>query len=97
MLSIIVSGIGLYFVYRYNIQIYNTSVLPIKNDSSAYLTPYIFTFHKVYRILAISIALLSIFLGLISWKKEKSRLGLLGIIVAIILIICSYIPFTDYI
>lgn len=55
----------------------------------------LFSFQKLYKIVLISIALLSLYLGVISFLK-KNKVGMIGIILAVLLLIFSFIPFWKY-
>lgn len=96
LLSILVAIIGFYLVYKYNVLLYEI------NDSLQTGTPirFIFiddlvSFRRLYKIVTISIALVSFYLGLIVYLK-KIKLGIAGMTLAVLLCIAVWIPFWKY-
>ncbi|WP_103072233.1 hypothetical protein [Aquimarina sediminis] len=96
ILSIVIAIIGIYFVYWFSIDLsrqYQASNELSKNISE--LNSYIFTIAKTFRMVSVCIGLLSLYFGIISFLK-KNKVGGIGIILAIILIIGSLIPWWQY-
>ncbi len=97
MLSIIITLIGFYFVFKYNTWIYDTisQELFLKKELNISILNNVTLFGRLYKIVIISIGLLGFYLGLIPFLK-KHKIGLIGIILAIILIVLAFIPFWQY-
>jgi len=64
----------------------------IEKETKMPLYKELISFHKLTKVVGISIGLLSLYFGVISFLK-KNKMGSIGIILAILLIICSFIPF----
>lgn len=91
-LSIILGTLGILFMIWFNFQtyeLYQTEILKIQNSSV--MNPTIVTSGKSYKLIAFGIALLGFFFGIKS-IREKSRIGKIGIILAIIILILSFFP-----
>ncbi|WP_299260661.1 hypothetical protein [uncultured Aquimarina sp.] len=95
-LSILVSVIGFFFVYKYNAlmhEIYH-SLITGKQIRFLFIDDLI-SFKRLFKIVVICISLLSFYLGIIAFLN-KNKIGLIGMFVAIILFISTFIPFWKY-
>lgn len=96
ILSICIAVVGIYFVYWFNLDLYKQFQNYIEHSkNSSELNPITFTIAKTFTITSLCIGLLSLYFGVISFLK-KSKIGGVGIILALLLIICSFIPFWKY-
>ncbi len=92
VLSVVIACIGFYFMYKINLSGYY-SFLGIKENSE--IAPTTQVLGKLYKITTLCIGLLSLYLGIISTMK-KYKIGILGIVFSIVLIILACIPFSKY-
>jgi len=93
VLSILVTLIGFFFMYKCNIllqEFYLNEVSEVSVDT--FFSSDFNSFKKLYIIIIICISLVSFYLGLISVLKKNS-LGNIGIVLSIILCIFAFIPF----
>ena len=91
-ISIILGTLGILFIIWFNYQtyeLYQTELLKIQKSSL--MEPTIVTTGKIYKLIALGIAILGIILGIKS-VREKNRSGKIGIILSIIALILTYIP-----
>ncbi|MDY8138890.1 hypothetical protein [Aquimarina sp. 2201CG5-10] len=96
ILSILIAFIGFYILYRLHIKWYTiASEAYVAKEMKASLIQELLSFQKLGKIICVSISLLSLYLGTISFLK-KNKIGLIGIILSIILIVSSFIPFWEY-
>jgi hypothetical protein len=96
VLSICIAIAGIYFVYWFNTHTYQQySVFTEQSKNTLESKPYIIIIAKTFKINSVCLGLLSLYFGIISFLK-KSKLGGLGVILALILIVCSFIPFWKY-
>ncbi|WP_103865648.1 hypothetical protein [Aquimarina sp. I32.4] len=97
VLSICIAIIGIYFIYWFNIDLYKKSVIfTEQSNNTAISNSYIFKFAKTFTIATVCLGLLSLYFGVISFLK-KNKVGGIGIILAVLLIICAFIPFWKHI
>ncbi|EZH71569.1 hypothetical protein ATO12_07110 [Aquimarina atlantica] len=92
VLSVIIACIGFYFMYKINLSGYH-AFLGIKENTE--IAPTTQVLSKLYKITILCIGLLSLYLGIISTIK-KHKIGILGIVLSIVLIILACIPFSQY-
>ena len=94
--SIILALIGILFLIWFN---YQTSELFLnelqKMQSDSDLSPVMVTSGKLNKLIAIGIGLLGLLLGIKS-LRNKNRIGIIGIVLSIILIILTFIPLWNY-
>lgn len=91
--SIIIACIGLYLVYHFNAKWYTMALdIFIAKENKMHLYNELISFYRLTKIAGISIGLLSLYFGVISFLKQN-KIGSIGILLAILLIICSFIPF----
>ncbi|WP_298548008.1 hypothetical protein [uncultured Aquimarina sp.] len=97
MLSILVAISGFFLVFKYNALMHEIyySLITGKQIRFVFIDDLV-SFKRLFTIVTISFSLLSIYLGTISFLK-KHKIGLTGIILAIILAISIFIPFWKYI
>ncbi len=97
VLSTIIATIGLFFVYWYHrntaIQISSSSEMTMQQ--AEIMMSDISIFESIYSIIPISLGILGLLIGAIS-LKEKSKIGLLGIILSISIIILFFLPVWKY-
>ena len=97
VLSIITAIIGTFLTIKFNIEtaeLFRTQILELNNKSD--ITPIIIKTDVTNKIIIITIALIGIFLGVKS-IKSKSKLGIVGIVLSIVLLVLSFIPIWQYI
>jgi len=94
VLSILIASIGFYCSYRFNVQLYNENVALLEPETASGLATDISVFRKTFKIIVISIGLLSLYFGIISFLK-KNKIGLVGIILAILLIFSTLFSFLE--
>lgn len=97
IISIIVVLIGILFVIWFNLEIvelFESEILKMENQTE--LNPAVFTTEKLNKIIALGIALIGIILGIKS-LRNKNRIGIIGIILSVILIILTFLPIWTYI
>ncbi|AXT53643.1 hypothetical protein D1818_23490 [Aquimarina sp. BL5] len=96
VLSILISTIGFFFVYKYNTLLHEIyyNVIVGKEIQFVFINDLV-SFKKLFKIVLVCISLLSFYLGIISFLK-KSKIGLAGMAVAIVLCITAFIPFWKY-
>ncbi|GAA3516614.1 hypothetical protein GCM10022393_33410 [Aquimarina addita] len=93
IVSILISLAGFFIVYKYHYTMY---IVAYQSDSptftplSTWSDPSVLK--KLYTIVIISVALLSLYLGIISFLK-KNKIGLIAILVAILLFITPFVNF----
>lgn len=92
VLSVIIACIGFYFMYKINLSGHH-AFLGIKENTE--IAPTTQVLSKLYKITTLCIGLLSLYLGVISTLK-KNKIGILGIVFSIVLIILACIPFSKY-
>ncbi|WP_062057871.1 hypothetical protein [Aquimarina longa] len=96
IISIGVAIIGMYFIYRYNLNLYDHFITYIDQPKeNSELDTTIFAIHKTAKIITLCIGLLSLYFGIISFLN-KNKIGKIGIILAVLVIICAFIPFWQY-
>jgi len=91
-ISIILGALGILFIIWFNYQtyeLYQTELLKIQKSSL--MEPTIVTTGKIYKLIALGIAILGIIFGIKS-VREKNRSGKIGIILSIIALILTFIP-----
>ena len=91
-ISIILGALGILFIIWFNYQtyeLYQTELLKIQKSSL--MEPTIVTTGKIYKLIALGIAILGIIFGIKS-VREKNRNGKIGIILSIIALILTFIP-----
>ncbi len=93
VLSVIVATMGIYFVYWFNRSIYETVTLSSGTENVSEFS--LHTFSNVYKIMAMSIGLLGLYLGVISMKNKK-KIAITGITLSIIVIIISFLSLYEY-
>ncbi len=94
IVSVGIAIVGIYFVYWHNRSICEGLV----GSSELTVDDLEFSmniFADVYKIIATSIGLLSLYIGIIS-MKSKSKISILGIVLSIILILLSFLPLCEY-
>lgn len=92
VLSVIIACIGFYFVYKINLS-GNPVFFGVTENSE--IAPTTQVFSKLHKITTLCIGLLSLYLGIIATIK-KNKIGILGILLSIVLIILACIPFSQY-
>ena len=95
-ISIILAIIGILFVIWFNYQtaeLFLTELTKMQNSSD--LSPTIVTSGKLNKLIAIGIGLLGLLLGIKS-LRNKNRIGIIGIILSIVLIILTFVPIWNY-
>jgi len=86
ILSICISSIGFYLIYKSNTYLYQSTDTLFSNNLVTNPTPKtIKAIAKTYTIIIACIGLLSLYLGIISYVK-KSRIGILSIVIALVLL-----------
>ncbi|MHA7059751.1 hypothetical protein ACWGOQ_0021165 [Aquimarina sp. M1] len=96
VLSIVVSFIGFFFMYKYNTlmhEIYRSLILN-KEVRFMFIND-LASFKRLCIITIVCISLLSFYLGIISFLK-KNKIGLTGMAMATVLFILILIPFWKY-
>jgi threonine/homoserine efflux transporter RhtA len=97
IISIIVVLIGILFVIWFNLEIvelFESEILKMENQTELNLA--VFTTKKLNKIIALGIALIGIILGIKS-LRNKNRIGIIGIILSVVLIILTFLPIWTYI
>lgn len=97
VLSIITAIIGIFLTIKFNIEtaeLFRSHLLELSNKSE--INPINIKLDVTNKIIVITIALISIFLGVKS-IKSKSKTGIVGIVLSIVLLILSFIPIWQYI
>ncbi len=95
--SIILALSGILFVIWFNYQISELIIADlIKMQSDLKLSPAIFKSDKLFKIIAIIIGLAGIIFGIKSLRTKK-RIGIIGIVLSIILIILAFVPIWNFI
>lgn len=94
ILSVIIACIGIYFVYWQNRKLCEglVSMSELTLDDLEFSMN---IFSSVYKIIATSIGLLSLYIGIIS-LKNKNKISGIGIVLSIILIVLSFLPLCDF-
>ena len=90
-ISIIVATIGIIFVIRFNLEVaelYKSEILKTANQTD--LSPILFVTGKKYKIIVIGMALIGMILGIKS-LRNNNRIGTIGVILSIILIILAFL------
>jgi len=90
-ISIIVATIGIIFVIRFNLEVaelYKSEILKTANQTD--LSPILFVTGKKYKIIVIGMALIGMILGIKS-LRNNNRIGTIGGILSIILIILAFL------
>lgn len=96
VISILITIAGFFLVYRYNILFYEMHSKLISNQETPFFQPSdLISFDHLFKIVTISIGLLSLYLGIITFLK-KNQIGLVGSTLSILLFISAYIPFWKY-
>lgn len=96
ILSISIALIGFYFIYWFNHNLLeHITTLTNPKENTIEVPKTILTISKTYRITTICIGLLSLYFGIISFLK-KHKIGSIGILLAVFLIILTFIPFWQY-
>ncbi|WP_299441004.1 hypothetical protein [uncultured Aquimarina sp.] len=95
VLSILIAIIGFYCIYRFNVQLYNENLAMLHPETNSDVASGISVFKKTFKIIVASIGLLSLYFGIISFLK-KNKIGMIGIILAILLILSCLFPFLEY-
>lgn len=96
-LSIILAVIGILFVTWYNFEaakLFESEFLKLQYQIE--LNPTVYSTGKWNKFIALSIAVIGIILGIKSWR-DKIRIGIIGILLSILLIILTFIPIWQYI
>ena len=95
-LSIIIAIVGFFFTYKYHTLIYEiqNSRITGKEVNFLFINDLV-SFRRLFKIVIISISLLSFYLGIMTVLK-KNRIGMVGIILASILFISVFISFWKY-
>lgn len=92
IVSIIISVLGLYFVYNFNTILYsNTQPLPQTEQKNELLID-LFATGRLPSMLAMSIGLLSMYIGITAFKHHK-QIARIAILLSFILCTLSWIPF----
>jgi len=95
--SIVIALIGISFVIWFNLEVaelFQNEIMELNYKSEMNLT--IFTTGKLNKLIALGIALIGILLGIKS-VRNKNRIGIIGIILSIFLIILVFIPIWQYV
>ncbi|GGX30406.1 hypothetical protein [Aquimarina muelleri] len=96
VLSIGIACIGFYFLYTSNMDLYHRFLDGLaQSQNVSEFTPTIFAFGKTLKIITLCMGLLSLYFGIISFLK-KNKIAIIGILLAILLMVCSFIPFWKY-
>ncbi|AXT55829.1 hypothetical protein D1815_08730 [Aquimarina sp. AD1] len=96
VLSILIATIGFFFTYKYHTLMYEiqNSLITGKEINFLFIND-LASFRKLFKIVVIIVSLLSFYLGIMSVLK-KSKIGIVGIILASILFISVFINFWKY-
>ncbi|WP_299189459.1 hypothetical protein [uncultured Aquimarina sp.] len=96
VLSIIIAIVGFFFTYKYHTLMYEiqNSRITGKEVNFLFINDLV-SFRRLFKIVIISISLLSFYLGIMTVLK-KNRIGMVGIILASILFISVFISFWKY-
>ncbi|WP_159092143.1 hypothetical protein [Aquimarina sp. Aq107] len=96
VLSIIITIVGFFFTYKYHTLMYEiqNSRITGKEVNFLFINDLV-SFRRLFKIVIISISLLSFYLGIMTVLK-KNRIGMVGIILASILFISVFISFWKY-
>jgi hypothetical protein len=95
--SIILAVLGILFVAWYNFEVaelFESELLKLHNQTE--LNPTVYSTGKLNKFIALGIAIIGIILGIKSWR-DKIRIGMIGILLSILLIILTFIPIWQYI
>ncbi|MDH7444092.1 hypothetical protein [Aquimarina sp. 2201CG14-23] len=95
VLSIVVAIIGFYCIYRFNVQLYHENLTITQQGTNSEIISDLSVFKKTYKIIVFSLGLLSLYFAIISFLK-KHKIGLIGIILALTLLLSCVFPFLEY-
>ncbi|WP_405205964.1 hypothetical protein [Aquimarina sp. LLG6339-5] len=96
VLSILIAIIGFFFTYKYHALMYEiqNSLISGKEINFLFINDLV-SFRRLFKIVIISISLLSFYLGIMTVLK-KNKIGIVGIILATVLFISVFITFWKY-
>lgn len=96
IVSIIVALVGFFFAYKYHVKMHEIqhSLITGKEIRFIFIDDLV-SFTRLFKMVTISLSLLSIYLGVIATLK-KHKIGIVGILLAIALCISAFIPFWKY-
>lgn len=97
ILSIILAVIGIYFTFLVNIEIaelVEKEIINLKHNSE--INPAIFKSEIRNKLILLGIALIGMLFGVKSVKR-KNKIGIIGIILSLVLIILIFIPLWQHI
>lgn len=98
ILSIVISLIGCYFLYRFHTFIYETMLLSeidILDQTKTTPVPELESYIRLSKIVSVSISLLGLYLGIMAYRK-RPQVGVLSISFAVTLLLLSFVPFWFY-
>ncbi|MFC5045970.1 hypothetical protein ACFSTE_14215 [Aquimarina hainanensis] len=92
VLSVLIACCGFYLIHYVNYETYQAAT----TESTAPESPPLVTiFYNVYKILTFSMGLLSLYMGIISYKQQY-KYSYLGIVMGIFLLIITFVPFWKF-
>lgn len=96
IVSILVALVGFFFAYKYHVKMHEIqhSIISGKQIQFIFIDDLV-SFTRLFKMVTISLSLLSMYLGVISTLK-KHKIGIIGILLAIVLCISAFIPFWKY-
>ncbi|WP_299899296.1 hypothetical protein [uncultured Aquimarina sp.] len=96
VLSILVALVGFFFAYKYHVKMHEIQYNLITGKEIRFIfINDLVSFTRLFKMVTVSLSLLSIYLGVIATLK-KHKIGILGILLAIVLCIAAFIPFWKY-
>ncbi|MBW1298096.1 hypothetical protein [Aquimarina litoralis] len=96
ILSILIALVGFFFMYKYHLKMYEIQNNLITGKETRFIfIDDLISFTRLFKMVTISISLLSLYLGTIAILK-KNKIGIVGIILSILLFIAVFIPFWKY-
>ncbi|SEM23775.1 hypothetical protein SAMN04487910_4516 [Aquimarina amphilecti] len=97
ILSILIAFVGFFFLYKFHILMHDIQNSHITGEEVRFIfMDDLVSFKRLFKIIMISISLLSFYLGIIAVLK-KNKTGIVGIVLSIILFISVFIPFWKFI
>ncbi len=98
ILSIVISLIGSYFLYRFHTFIYETMLLSeidILDQNKTIPVSKLESYIRLCKIVSVSISLLGLYLGVMAYRK-RPQVGIFSISFALVLLVLSFVPFWFY-
>ncbi|TPN82306.1 hypothetical protein [Aquimarina algicola] len=93
ILSIIISSIGLYFIYWFNRR--TCEIYAAVSETPEIDTSIFSAFGNVYKITAMCIGLVGFYVGLMA-IRQKQKVAIIGIVLSIIVMMTSFLPLCEY-